>query len=115
MFAEIGRVLRAGGRYCCVTLAQAHVLRWLLAFFGNSKAWGLEIIRLAATPESPLCPFLVVATKGKDGTAGVQIVDDKYHVFLPQTIIFDLLQHKHELLQWKKSRIFCRRCNGWIL
>ena len=33
MFAEIGRVLRLGGRYICVTLAQDHILKKVLAYF----------------------------------------------------------------------------------
>ncbi len=33
MFAEIARVLRLGGRYVCVTLAQDHILRKVLTYF----------------------------------------------------------------------------------
>uniref|UniRef100_H2YI47 eEF1A lysine and N-terminal methyltransferase n=1 Tax=Ciona savignyi TaxID=51511 RepID=H2YI47_CIOSA len=33
MFAEIDRVLRTGGRYICITLAQDHVIRKILEYF----------------------------------------------------------------------------------
>lgn len=33
VFGEIGRVLKAGGRYLCVSLAQQHILRKLMDFF----------------------------------------------------------------------------------
>lgn len=77
MFREIARVLRPGGRYVCVTLAQEHVLKRLLSFFGEI-GWKLKIVRLAATPESPLCPFFVVATSTKDAGKNVEMVEEKY-------------------------------------
>lgn len=80
MFREIARVLRPGGRYVCVTLAQEHVLSKLLAFFG-AIAWKLRIVRLPATPESPLCPFFVVATSVKEGGDKVELVDEQYPQF----------------------------------
>lgn len=33
MFREIGRVLRQGGRYVCVSLLQDHILRKVLEYF----------------------------------------------------------------------------------
>ena len=33
MFTEIGRVLRVGGRYVCVSLAQEHILRKVVDYF----------------------------------------------------------------------------------
>jgi len=36
MFVEILRVLKVGGRYVCVTLAQDHILNKLLSFFPKS-------------------------------------------------------------------------------
>jgi Methyltransferase domain len=77
MFCEIARVLRPKGRYMCVTLAQEHVLSRLLTFFGQI-GWNLRITRLAATPDSPLCPFFVIATSVKEGGDVVEISDDKY-------------------------------------
>jgi len=80
MFQEISRVLRPGGRYVCVTLAQEHVLKRILSFFGEN--WQLRIVRLSATLESPLCPFFVVATKSKEGGKTVELVDDKYPFYI---------------------------------
>lgn len=81
MFREIARVLRPGGRYVCVTLAQEHVLKRVLSFFGDIS-WKLKIVRLAATLESPLCPFFVVATSTKEGGQNVEFIDDKYLFFI---------------------------------
>ena len=33
MFSEIVRVLRVGGRYVCISLAQGHILAALLRYF----------------------------------------------------------------------------------
>ena len=33
MFAEIDRVLRLGGRYICVSLAQEHIIKKVLSYF----------------------------------------------------------------------------------
>lgn len=35
MLSEINRVLRLGGRYICVSLAQEHILRKVLSFFSE--------------------------------------------------------------------------------
>ncbi len=35
MLAEISRVLRVGGRYMCVTLAQPHVVAKVLDYFSD--------------------------------------------------------------------------------
>ena len=35
MFGEIGRVLKIGGRYVCITLAQEHIIRKIMDFFPN--------------------------------------------------------------------------------
>ena len=33
MFAEIDRVLRVGGRYICVSLAQEHIIKKIIKYF----------------------------------------------------------------------------------
>ena len=33
MFAEIDRVLRVGGRYICVSLAQDHIIKKIIEYF----------------------------------------------------------------------------------
>ena len=42
MFKEVYRVLKNGGRYICVSLAQDHVLRKLLSYFPANN-WLLRI------------------------------------------------------------------------
>ena len=36
MFAEILRVLRLGGRYVCITLAQQHILKKVIDYFSQA-------------------------------------------------------------------------------
>ena len=66
MLSEIDRVLRPGGWYVCVTLAQSHILRQLLSAFCGSdtqSAWGVHVRRVVPKEESPLCTFLFMAQK----------------------------------------------------
>lgn len=42
IFKEISRVLRFGGRYICITLAQDHILKALFNFFPNEN-WIVRI------------------------------------------------------------------------
>ena len=41
MFNEITRILKIGGRYICVSLAQGHILRELLSYFSHS--WFIRV------------------------------------------------------------------------
>lgn len=45
MFAEIGRVLRVGGRYICVSLAQEHIIQKVLQYF-PLEGWMVRICRV---------------------------------------------------------------------
>jgi SAM-dependent methyltransferase len=48
MLAEIGRVLRIGGRFICVSLAQQHIIGHVVRYFAN-EGWMTRICRV---PES---------------------------------------------------------------
>ena len=41
MFNEITRILKIGGRYICVSLAQGHILKELLSYFSHS--WFIRV------------------------------------------------------------------------
>ncbi|XP_007433820.1 methyltransferase-like protein 13 isoform X1 [Python bivittatus] len=68
MFAEIGRVLQFGGRYLCVSLAQAHVLKAAVEYF-SQEGWMVRIHQVsgqaAGTSEQKfaLPVFVYVMTK----------------------------------------------------
>lgn len=47
MFSEMGRVLQFGGRYLCVSLAQAHVLKAALEYFFQ-EGWMIRIHQLSS-------------------------------------------------------------------
>lgn len=114
MFHEISRTLRHGGRYVCITLAQEHVLRRLISFF-SKVGWVLRIVRLPATPESPLCPFMVVATSEKRENDTAELIDNIYLLILEiMYLSFDMFQSKQESYHWIKSRRWCKICSGWI-
>lgn len=46
MFAEISRVLKFGGRYLCLTLAQDFIAEELVNWFYQDKGWILRIQRV---------------------------------------------------------------------
>ena len=43
MFGEIGRVLRVGGRYVCISLAQPHILAAVLRYFTDESVFDFHI------------------------------------------------------------------------
>nr|XP_006128863.2 methyltransferase-like protein 13 [Pelodiscus sinensis] len=70
MFAEISRVLQVGGRYLCVSLAQAHVVKKAVGYF-SKEGWVVRIHQLAGSEDREaqqqfvLPVFLYVMTKCK--------------------------------------------------
>ncbi|NWX87328.1 MET13 protein, partial [Nothoprocta pentlandii] len=67
MFAEISRVLQVGGRYLCVSLAQAHVLRKAVEFF-SQEGWVVRVHQVPASESKQqfvLPIFVYVMTKFK--------------------------------------------------
>lgn len=61
-FGEVSRVLRPGGRYVCVSLAQDHILRWWQAKFARGSNWHAACHATQAH-ESPYVPFVFIAQK----------------------------------------------------
>ena len=70
--AELLRVLKPGGRYLLVTLAQPHVLDTILRSFGEPESGcTLEVAVLSAAAEgSKLAPFLFTITKEPPAAGG---------------------------------------------
>ncbi|KAM8930338.1 eEF1A lysine and N-terminal methyltransferase isoform 2-T2 [Pelodytes ibericus] len=68
MLSEIGRVLQIGGRYLCVSLAQAHVLEKLVAHFSQG-GWMIRVHQVLEGREMesgskfPMPVFVFVMTK----------------------------------------------------
>ncbi|CAI5776318.1 eEF1A lysine and N-terminal methyltransferase isoform X3 [Podarcis lilfordi] len=68
MFAEISRVLQFGGRYLCVTLAQAHVSKMAIEYFSR-EGWMVRIHQVSGNKagtsegEFALPIFVYVMTK----------------------------------------------------
>jgi len=68
MWEEIGRVLRVGGRYLCVSLLQPHILSSMVTWFSN-RGWPVRVIRCVEAEQSKAAQdrvfpvFVVVATK----------------------------------------------------
>lgn len=70
MLAEVGRVLQVGGRYLCISLAQAHVLKKAVGHFSR-EGWMVRVHQVAssqdqvldAEPRFPLPVFAFVMTK----------------------------------------------------
>ncbi|XP_068808040.1 eEF1A lysine and N-terminal methyltransferase isoform X2 [Struthio camelus] len=67
MFAEISRVLQVGGRYLCVSLAQAHVLKKAVEYF-SQEGWVVRVHQAASGGDKQqfvLPIFVYVMTKFK--------------------------------------------------
>ncbi|NXN80288.1 MET13 protein, partial [Bombycilla garrulus] len=65
MFAEISRVLQVGGRYLCVSLAQAHVLRKAVEYF-SQEGWVVRVHQVVSSGDKQqfvLPVFVYVMTK----------------------------------------------------
>ncbi|NXJ10949.1 MET13 protein, partial [Odontophorus gujanensis] len=65
MFAEISRVLQVGGRYLCVSLAQAHVLKKAVEYFSQA-GWVVRVHEVATSRDKQqfvLPIFVYVMTK----------------------------------------------------
>ncbi|XP_064615984.1 LOW QUALITY PROTEIN: eEF1A lysine and N-terminal methyltransferase-like [Liolophura sinensis] len=91
MFKEIGRVLRQGGRYVCVSLLQDHILRKVLKYFPEI-GWPVRIHQIseqtnpAEEKEFHMPVFLLVFTKFRKIPSSRQILevsndDDKIQRF----------------------------------
>lgn len=69
MFEEILRILKVGGRYICITLAQEHILNSLLSFFPQSFCVRVHEVNITKTNAdagglgSKLPVFVFVCTK----------------------------------------------------
>mmetsp|Transcript_1915 Transcript_1915/g.4362 ORF Transcript_1915/g.4362 Transcript_1915/m.4362 type:complete len:737 (+) Transcript_1915:294-2504(+) len=66
MLAEIERVLRPGGSYLCVTLAQEHILQLLVEKFQPSSGFTLEVRAFDPAAGSNIAPFLIRAHKSAE-------------------------------------------------
>ncbi|KAL5011998.1 hypothetical protein ScPMuIL_010549 [Solemya velum] len=70
MFQEIGRVLKLGGRYICITLLQDHILKKVLEYF-PSQGWPVRIHKIHteesenSEKEFHMPVFALVCTKFK--------------------------------------------------
>ncbi|XP_058890150.1 eEF1A lysine and N-terminal methyltransferase-like [Acipenser ruthenus] len=76
---EVGRVLRVGGRYVCVTLAQEHVLRAAVDHF-SGEGWAVRVHRVEGQEGGFCLPvFVLVCTKfrwpAEGGAALPQILE----------------------------------------
>ncbi|XP_066117257.1 eEF1A lysine and N-terminal methyltransferase [Saccopteryx bilineata] len=83
MLAEVGRVLQVGGRYLCVSLAQAHVLKKAVGHFSR-EGWMVRVHLVAssrdqvleAEPRFPLPIFAFIMTKFRPAPgSGHQILE----------------------------------------
>ncbi|XP_063796059.1 eEF1A lysine and N-terminal methyltransferase isoform X2 [Pseudophryne corroboree] len=80
LFVEIGRVLQVGGRYLCVSLAQAHVLVKLVTQFSQA-GWMMRVHKVSegSSKESgsqfPLPVFVFVMTRVREMPGFPQVLE----------------------------------------
>lgn len=70
-WSEIGRVLRVGGRYVCISLLQKHIIEAMIEFFAKNN-WMFRVVRCIEAEEktnetsndgTSLPVFIAIATK----------------------------------------------------
>ena len=59
MFGEISRVLRLGGRYICVSLAQEHILKKVLQYFPDQSVTLYSLHQLAYWVQKCNCSVML--------------------------------------------------------
>ncbi|KAM4023480.1 eEF1A lysine and N-terminal methyltransferase isoform 2-T2 [Anomaloglossus baeobatrachus] len=80
LLTEVGRVLQCGGRYLCVSLAQAHVLEKLVTQFSQG-GWMVRIHQVSESSSKgsgsqfPLPVFVFVMTKVKEMPGFPQVLE----------------------------------------
>jgi SAM-dependent methyltransferase len=80
MLAEISRVLKPGGVYVCVTMAQDFIIQRLLDTYLLGGGWAVDVHCVTRTEAdaSPLTPFLLAIRKTSGTPAGaVRLVFDE--------------------------------------
>jgi hypothetical protein len=94
MFSEIARVLKPGGLYALLSLAEAHVMQDILRFPAGAAdvptcrgvtPWPIDVVMLdhESNPSS-LCPGLFMAAKPVAGEVGAVDADDDRYVRVRQ-------------------------------
>jgi SAM-dependent methyltransferase len=63
MFESISRVLKANGRYLCITLAEDFIVEHLLGFFTQTMRYTTQIYTIHSDTPSPFKTFVIVITK----------------------------------------------------
>jgi SAM-dependent methyltransferase len=69
MFTEISRVLRADGKYVCITLAEPYIIDSLLRFYcaAGTTGYTINVDCVMSKKESPFVPFYVEIAKTSSG------------------------------------------------
>uniref|UniRef100_M4BQG5 Methyltransferase type 11 domain-containing protein n=1 Tax=Hyaloperonospora arabidopsidis (strain Emoy2) TaxID=559515 RepID=M4BQG5_HYAAE len=108
MLREVRRVLAAGGRFCCVTMAQDFILQHLLDFFvmdvhEEATVWSVSVQELPRERRKPFVPFLVAALKCWKADARAQAkvrYNAKHFVSDKDDARLRWLTHEVEATQW---------------
>jgi len=78
MFSEISRVLKPGGKYLCITLAEPYIVKELMTFFADGgvvcdadqpQKWMIQAETFTPTQAAPFCPICLIFTKLRISTA----------------------------------------------
>ncbi|XP_048353479.1 eEF1A lysine and N-terminal methyltransferase isoform X1 [Sphaerodactylus townsendi] len=113
MFAEIARVLQFGGRYLCVSLAQAHVLKAALEYF-SKEGWMIRIHQAsekeaaASEGEFALPVFVYVMTKMKQVPNSASLILELCVEKHDKPIRFSALEHLIEAVKERQQYALLR-------
>lgn len=96
MFAEVSRVLKPGGRYLCITLAQEHIRVHLLEYF--SSGWVVRVHKMEPERKGegvgsnlPIFVFVLTKMMKIPGRPPIQVDGQSRHQLLPPTLLPALL------------------------
>uniref|UniRef100_A0A673U721 eEF1A lysine and N-terminal methyltransferase n=1 Tax=Suricata suricatta TaxID=37032 RepID=A0A673U721_SURSU len=127
MLAEVGRVLQVGGRYLCISLAQAHVLKKAVGHFSR-EGWMVRVHQVAssqdqaleAEPRFSLPVFAFVMTKFRPGPGSALQIFELCTQEQGKPMRLESAERLAEAVQqrqqyaWLRSRLCCKAGLGSV-
>jgi ubiquinone/menaquinone biosynthesis C-methylase UbiE len=106
MFQSIIRVLKANGRYVCITLAEDYIVQQLLGYFSLTMSLTVQIHTIQTDSPSPFKTFVIILTK-KVTDEPIEIFFDTFGVPLPsQQKVVMTLPETLEMVPRSPSRAY---------
>lgn len=111
-FKELGRILRVGGRYVCVSLLQEHILEYILSWFPKN-CWMVRVCRCEDAEQAQIESgefsfpvFVLVCTKFKEMPNFKPVLEVQLQGEIVQRVESpaEVMKYVHELQQYALLR-----------